>query len=157
MGDDKQANAGLMHYDSAREIFRAEDGTEWTREQVSQLQTGHPVFQQGSQQAGRRAAHTDRSITEFKRAHQGRDDVDRAHLAYILERVMDTPLIMWVSKRRFTYAAVRAGDTWYITGSGEWYGKNVFTKAEFIDDVITHVEVTAIHLPMQVELLWVKP
>lgn len=36
----------------------------------------------------------------------------------------------------YTYAAVFAGSRWWITGSGRFYGRNVFTNKEFLDEVL---------------------
>lgn len=86
-------------------------------------------------------------------AHRDRADVDKAHLAYILKQVDGILIVAWVSNGRYTYVAVNVGD-WYISGKGDWYGKNQFTTEEFIDDVVTHPEVTAIRLVTATELLW---
>ena len=50
--------------------------------------------------------------------------------------------------RRFTYtyAAISIRGKWYITGKGEWYGKNVFPHDEFINEVLCANEVTSIHV-----------
>ena len=33
----------------------------------------------------------------------------------------------------YNYAAIYAGGKWWITGTGRWYGGNVFDTAEFMD------------------------
>lgn len=71
-------------------------------------------------------------------------------LESVLRQLEDRGVLVFMSGRqRFSYAAlgVRVGPSgdarWYITGTGQFYGKNEFTRDEFID-VLRHDEVAEI-------------
>lgn len=147
-------------YDEATQMVTLSDGTKLTMEQYQLLarsltptgRTPSSPLMQGGRRAGATSRAFERDLKIFKNAHLGRGTVDKAHLAYLLERSPHR-VVVWVSKRRYTYVAVNAGD-WYISGTGDWYGRNQFTPDEFIDDVVTHDEVTAIYLVTELETLW---
>lgn len=80
----------------------------------------------------------------FIRSQQGRRGLDLDDLRRVLWQNRINTLVVWVSNNRFTYAAINARDTWYITGSGVFYGKNEFNHDEFVRDVLGHSEVTSI-------------
>lgn len=40
------------------------------------------------------------------------------------------------SNDRYTYAAIYAGGRFWITGTGTWYGGNVFDYEEFVERVL---------------------
>lgn len=40
----------------------------------------------------------------------------------------------------YTYAAIYVGGRWYITGTGRWWGTNVFDHEDFIKRVIESSE-----------------
>lgn len=44
-------------------------------------------------------------------------------------------VVVWKSSI-YTYAAVYTGGKWWITGTGRWYGGNVFDTQEFVDKVL---------------------
>lgn len=147
-------------YDPKTQMVTMSDGSRMTREQYELRARGQgpaPLprnFQTGGRRAGRANDRLMHTLERFQHAHQGVPTVDKDHLVYLLKQVDGLVIVAWVSKHRFTYAAVLAGNDWYITGKGDWYGKNQFTNEEFINDVVTHDEVTAIRLVTETELLW---
>lgn len=71
-------------------------------------------------------------------------------LESVLRQLEDRGVLVFMSGRqRFSYAALgvrvkSSGDArWYITGAGQFYGKNEFSRDEFID-VLRHDEVAEI-------------
>lgn len=54
-------------------------------------------------------------------------------------------VIRWTSGGRFTYAAVKAGGRWWISGNGTWYGGHVFDFEALVKILgrsdVTNVEV----------------
>lgn len=152
-----------ISYDPQRQMVTMSDGIKMTREEyelrvrgIAPAQGPAPLprnIQAGGRRAGASSRAFERDLEQFKMAHRDRADVDKAHLAYILKQVDGILIVAWVSNGRYTYVAVNVGD-WYISGKGDWYGKNQFTTEEFIDDVVTHPEVTAIRLVTATELLW---
>ena len=71
-------------------------------------------------------------------------------LKSVLRQLEDRGVLVFMSGRqRFSYAAlgvrVKPSDDarWYITGAGQFYGKNEFSRDEFID-VLRHDEVAEI-------------
>lgn len=53
-----------------------------------------------------------------------------------IKRVSEGSVIRFVSGGRYTYAAVYVGGKWWLTGTGKWYGGNVFDYEEFFTDVL---------------------
>jgi hypothetical protein len=45
-------------------------------------------------------------------------------------RIAEGTVVKWKSSI-YNYAAVYAGGKWWITGTGRWYGGNVFTTDQF--------------------------
>lgn len=64
------------------------------------------------------------------------DGVDR-------DRFPDGTTLRWRSADRYSYAALKAGGRWWITGGGSFYGGNVFTYARLID-ILRREDVSAI-------------
>jgi hypothetical protein len=60
--------------------------------------------------------------------------------------VTNGTIVTWKSKGIFTYAAVKAGDAWFITGTGEFYGGNTFMHGDFIVRVLGAAEVSDIQI-----------
>lgn len=54
-------------------------------------------------------------------------------------KVADGTVVKWKSSI-YTYAAVFAGGNWWITGTGRFYGSNVFDSTTFINDVLAGAE-----------------
>lgn len=50
-------------------------------------------------------------------------------------KVAEGTVVKWKSNI-YTYAGVYAAGTWWITGTGRFYGKNYFTDEEFINNVL---------------------
>lgn len=45
----------------------------------------------------------------------------------------DGDVIRWKSANKYTYAVVKAGGRWWITGTAVYYGKQIFTFDEIIE------------------------
>jgi hypothetical protein len=70
----------------------------------------------------------------------------------VLRQLEDRGVLVFMSGRqRFSYAAIglRSG-RWFITGAGQFYGKNEFTRDEFIE-VLMHDEVAEIWTSVRFE------
>lgn len=148
-------------YDPQTEMVTLTNGVKMAREEYEKLavvpgQVPAPLPRvQGARHVVAPAHRFKRDLEYFQQTHQDRGTVDKTHLAYLLKSTpMHNTVVMWRSKNIFTYVAVFAGGDWYISGKGDWYGKNQFTKEEFIDQVVTHDEVTSIALVTELELLW---
>ena len=72
--------------------------------------------------------------------------LDLVELDYQLTKLRGRCVVIWTSARRFTYAAVYAGNTWYITGSGKFYPGTVFTHQQFVFNVLGAAAVTSIYI-----------
>lgn len=74
------------------------------------------------------------------------------HVSFKLLQFQPGDVIRWVARGRgannrnveYTYAAVMAGDKWYITGAGHWYNTNALTVEQMREvlerDEVLHVE-----------------
>lgn len=58
-------------------------------------------------------------------------------------KVAEGTVVRWKSNI-YTYAGVYAAGTWWITGTGRFYGKNCFTDEEFVDKVLAKAEIVEI-------------
>ena len=47
-------------------------------------------------------------------------------------RVKDGTVIRFVMLDKYTYAAVYVAGKWYITGTGKWWGTNIFEHDDFV-------------------------
>lgn len=45
-------------------------------------------------------------------------------------------LVIRFESNGYVYAAVHVSGRWYITGTGSWWGTNVFTHNDFIEKVV---------------------
>ena len=73
----------------------------------------------------------------------------------VLRQVEDRGVLVFMSgERRFSYAALGIrGGRWFITGAGQFYGKNEFTRDEFIE-VLMHPEVGEIWTSFRFEQVY---
>lgn len=51
-------------------------------------------------------------------------------------RIAECTVVRWKSSI-YNYAAIYAGGRWWITGTGRWYGGNIFTTEQFTEIIKT--------------------
>lgn len=92
------------------------------------------------------------TLTNYELSHNTRpvnmsfmvDPGDICYLGgFLTSSVDDIPegtVVVWMAKRRFTYAAIKANENWYITGAGVFYGGNNFNHDQFRNGILAHSE-----------------
>ena len=55
-------------------------------------------------------------------------------------------VIRWRSLGRYTYAAIKAGNRWHITGTARFYGSSDFTTEDFIKKVLMSGDVSDVDI-----------
>lgn len=63
-------------------------------------------------------------------------DALKEDLGTVNKRKMKSGMVLRYKSGQFTYAAVYVSGKFFITGTGGWYGRNVFDYDEFVTDVL---------------------
>lgn len=66
----------------------------------------------------------------------GSVDALREQVGSLPQRKVKNRTVIRFTSGNYTYAAVYTGGKWWITGTGRWYGRNVFDHEEFVRDVL---------------------
>lgn len=65
--------------------------------------------------------------------------------ASVKDKFADGTVIRYKAADRFTYALLKTGGKWWITGSGAWYGKRTFDYDEVVE-ILGRSDVTDIRV-----------